>query len=313
MDMDNITLKDLVLEMKRMNDGIQSIHTTQVQLVSDNETFKGSLQALHSTLPDIKEQLGKNTQHLSSLEREKRRKNLLIFNIDEEVGEKISDIENKIAQLIVQKLLVSDFCLSQDVDYCRRLGKVPTSEKTRPIILALTTERKKWAILKNCNKLKGSNISIREDYPEEVRAKRKGLLDEMKKLKREGKTVSLVYDKLFIREDADIVRGSNSQKRAPSQSPDVPNKMYRTGNAQLFNTADVLNPDIHSQGATFSQDSTQGATRRNTNLERTKSTDVTRTRSNSLSRLATASNAQPPISDFLQSNLPNLSQDEKNG
>lgn len=308
MDLENITLQDLVLEMKRMNDGIQSIHTTQVQLVSDNETVKGSLQALHSTLPDINEQLGKNTQHLGSLEREKRRKNLLIFNIDEERDEKISDIENKIAQLIVQKLMVSEFCLSQDVDYCRRLGKVPTSGKTRPIILALTTERKKWAILKNCNKLKGSNISIREDYPEEVRTKRKGLLEEMKKLKKEGKKVSLVYDKLYIREDTDTARGSNSQKRAPSQSPDIPNKMTRKGNAQFFNAADVLTQDIHSQGATFSQDS-----RRNTNLERTKSTDVTRSRSNSLSRLATASNGQPPISDYLQSNPLHSSQDEKNG
>lgn len=291
-----------------MNDGIQGIQTTQVQLISDNETVKGSLQALHSTLPDIKEQLGKNTQHLSSLEREKRRKNLLIFNIDEEAGEKISDIENKITLLIVEKLLVSDFCLSQDVDFCRRLGKVPTSGKTRPILLALTTERKKWAILKNCSKLKGSNISVREDYPEEVRARRKDLRDEMKKLKAEGKKVSLVYDKLFIREDADVERGSSSQKRAPSQSPDMPNKITRTGNAEFFNASDVFMHDIHSQEASFSQDPC-----RNTNLQRTKSTDATRSRSNSLTRLSTASNTQPSISDYLQSKPSQLPQDEKNG
>ncbi|CAA2991186.1 Hypothetical predicted protein, partial [Olea europaea subsp. europaea] len=85
-------------------------------------------------------------------------------------------------------------------------------------------------ILKNSKRLKGTNISIREDLPVELRAKRREQLEEMKRLRSEGKFAIIKYDQLIVhgedrrREEVvedNVQSRSTGQKRALSQSPDV--------------------------------------------------------------------------------------------
>jgi hypothetical protein len=50
----------------------------------------------------------------------------------------------------------------------------------------------------NAKKLKGTNIGVSEQFPEEIESVRKALYPELKKAKTEGKRAKLVTDKLII-------------------------------------------------------------------------------------------------------------------
>lgn len=56
----------------------------------------------------------------------------------------------------------------------------------------------KAAIFKHCSKLKGSNISISDDYSRDTISKRKSLWESARKCKQKGSKVKLVKDNLWI-------------------------------------------------------------------------------------------------------------------
>lgn len=61
----------------------------------------------------------------------------------------------------------------RDIDSVRRIGR---SEMKRPILISLISYRTKLEVLRNCYKLRGTDISISEDFPVLVRAVRKELI-----------------------------------------------------------------------------------------------------------------------------------------
>ena len=50
----------------------------------------------------------------------------------------------------------------------------------------------------NARKLKGTNIGVSEQFPQEIETIRKSLYPELKKAKSEGKRAKIVKDKLII-------------------------------------------------------------------------------------------------------------------
>lgn len=65
-------------------------------------------------------------------------------------------------------------------------------------MFGLTTWKKKIQILTNCNKLKGSKLTIKEDYPQDVVETRKKLYPLLKKYREQNKNAVIKYDKLFV-------------------------------------------------------------------------------------------------------------------
>lgn len=242
------TLEDILKEMRVMSDEIKAsqteIKTSQDRLVSDTINIKSTLDGIQSTLPEMKNQLTVHSEQINSFERDKRRRNLIFFGLRDDSKEERSDVEKKICEMI-EKLLESKFTL-QELDFCKRLGKFQ-SDKNRPIIAGFTTERKKYEILRNCHKLKGSVISIREDLPENVRQKRKELIVEMKKQKAQGKEAFIAYDRLVIRDPSQTERVK--QKRPNSVSPEIPNKKKNNQTAgTVFSDTDDMMEITPSQG-----------------------------------------------------------------
>lgn len=239
---ENITLQDLFKQMQCMNAGITAIRSSQDKLTEDNKAVKSSLDVIQNTLPEMKVQLGKHDVQINSFERDKRRRNLIIFNLKDENEETFGNLEKKICELL-GFLLESPFNL-QEIDFCRRLGKFQ-SGKHRPILLGLTTERKKQEILRNRRKLGNAVIAIREDFPDDVREKRRELLAEVRKLRSEGKNAFIAYDKLIIRNSEDQTQ-KLSQKRALSESPVLisSKKTAYSGNANLLDDTDIFMSQI---------------------------------------------------------------------
>jgi hypothetical protein len=53
-------------------------------------------------------------------------------------------------------------------------------------------------VQQNARKLKGTNIGVSEQFPQEIETIRKSLYPELKKAKSEGKRAKIVKDKLII-------------------------------------------------------------------------------------------------------------------
>lgn len=76
-----------------------------------------------------------------------------------------------------------------------RLGK---PGKSRPVIIYFQDYNEKQNILKNAYKLKGTKVSIQNDYSPDTLKKRKLLWNSAKLEKQQGKKVILLHDKLSV-------------------------------------------------------------------------------------------------------------------
>lgn len=84
-----------------------------------------------------------------------------------------------------------------------RLGR-KAPNKSRPVILRLYDFNQKLDILKNARKLKGTSISISDDFSRRVQMIRKQLWMTVKDSRRPEDKVSLRYDKLVINNETYI-------------------------------------------------------------------------------------------------------------
>ena len=82
----------------------------------------------------------------------------------------------------------------------KRYYKDKDKKSPRTIVLRLANFKDKSIILKNVNKLKGSDVYINEDFSRETSELRKKLWDEVKQLRSEGKFAYLNYHSIITRE-----------------------------------------------------------------------------------------------------------------
>ena len=85
------------------------------------------------------------------------------------------------------------------LDIAHRMGKLTQDAKRpRPIVLKLVDRHSKDQILRFCKNLKGSPISIADQFPDVVRARRAALVPELKKQRGLGQQAHIRVDKLYI-------------------------------------------------------------------------------------------------------------------
>lgn len=131
---------------------------------------------------------------LDDLENRCRRCNLIFYCIeDTEERETYVSAEQRVLDLCKSVLSVDDV----EIERAHRLGKFRPGN-CRPVIVNFATYKAKERILTNAKKLKGSCISISEDFSESIRMKRKQLWEYAKKVRKETDKVNLRYDALYI-------------------------------------------------------------------------------------------------------------------
>uniref|UniRef100_A0A6G5A9P1 Uncharacterized protein n=1 Tax=Rhipicephalus microplus TaxID=6941 RepID=A0A6G5A9P1_RHIMP len=97
---------------------------------------------------------------LDELENRSRRSNLIVYGIPEDEKEDEESLEQVINNTVAKGVLKIE---PVSIERIHRLGK-RSANKTRPIIFKLLDDRDKTKILKNCHKLKDTDISISEDF-----------------------------------------------------------------------------------------------------------------------------------------------------
>ena len=129
-------------------------------------------------------------------EREKRKCNLLIGNIEEE--ELMSETSTE--SLVFQNTLKLEFMPLQAV----RIGR-KNDTTNRLILVKMNSMAEKIAVLKEAKHLRGTNTYILEDLSIDERKRRKILIDEMKKARKDGRRAYIRFSDGNLIVDGSVV------------------------------------------------------------------------------------------------------------
>lgn len=178
---------------------LTGIHDQLAQIQTNTDGLAGlvaSVQELNAKIEVLEHTVKTQAERLSELENRSRRNNLLVFGVKEGSPESESDLKVSVVDNIFGKKLNVHV---KTIERIHRLGKQRPGH-IRPVIMRFYDFKEKDAILRNCSKLKGTSISVSNDYSKETVAVRKKLWDSAAADRGSGKKVSLVYDKLKVGE-----------------------------------------------------------------------------------------------------------------
>ncbi|CAG2236423.1 unnamed protein product [Mytilus edulis] len=116
--------------------------------------------------------------------------NIVISGIKQEPNE---DTEN-----IVRDFIRKNLGIGENVNFVsvHRFGK--QRQNIQRIMTKFVSLKDKQLVMRNCHKLKGTHISVREQFPVKIEKKRKKLYPILKQAKKDRKKAILIRDKLFI-------------------------------------------------------------------------------------------------------------------
>ena len=154
------------------------------------------------------------SQEINSLKNLYRRKNLIIYNIKEEKQETCRELEGKIINFFYNMKITVDL---NQIDTVRRIGF--RTKWTRPILVRFVAERVKFIVFGEVKELRGSNISISNDFPPKIRTIRKEATPFINDARIADLEAKLRYDKLSINGKLFTLAELKSAKEAFTQEP----------------------------------------------------------------------------------------------
>jgi len=238
--MEQVQLLNILTQLK--DDIRADISQFKEEIREDIERNRNlTISELKESISEVKKSHEEVKRTVAELDREKRRKNIILFGIKEEFN-KYWDLENFVLTLFKDKLQVG--VNVTELDFIKRLGK-PNGNQARPILVGFVQFRTKLLLLQSSGKLKGTNISISEDYPKGVAEIRKLLRPKLIEARREGKYAIIKYDKLII---MDNLKDELNKKRVLPNSPSLPptKKVNKAGSPEEAQNTDRHNLDQHS-------------------------------------------------------------------
>lgn len=183
------------VDMNRLEEMFGQI-SERIQMMDNKVTsFVQEMKGLRLENEVLKETIEKQEKRITSLEREARRKNLIIKGVEDNEGEKYEETKEK-AIKIIQSMGV-EINPEIDIDNVGRMGR-SREGVVRPIILKFNTTSKKMEIMKKTGVLKGTDIWVDEDYTKEIQEERKALIPKLNEARRKGHKAQLRYNKLII-------------------------------------------------------------------------------------------------------------------
>uniref|UniRef100_T1I8Y1 Endonuclease-reverse transcriptase n=1 Tax=Rhodnius prolixus TaxID=13249 RepID=T1I8Y1_RHOPR len=154
-----------------MNKQIQSLDLKVSNFQEQLDVFVNKIESLEAENKELNNEFKISKAFLWGLRRENKANNLILYNVPNINDSTSQELETKI-MIFLQKDLKANVSL-QDIDQIRKIGR---KEAQRPVLVRFVAYRKKMEVLKLSGNLKGTKISISQDYLYEVRQVRKQLL-----------------------------------------------------------------------------------------------------------------------------------------
>ena len=192
-------IKDMKAQVSDLKD---SLEFTENAIEKKVEKLETKLDNLEDKVQDVWDyQIDPDSiQHkLIELEDRSRRNNIRIDGIEEEEGETWEISEAKATKVFKEKLGIEKEIIIERAHRTKRNYKDKDKKRPRTIVLRLANFKDKNIILKNVNKLKGSDVYINQDFSRETTELRKKLWEEVKQLRSEGKFAYLNYRSIITR------------------------------------------------------------------------------------------------------------------
>ncbi|XP_028168072.1 uncharacterized protein LOC114358336 [Ostrinia furnacalis] len=201
----------------------QTLAITTAVTANVMEVLENRLAPIIEENNNLKQKVANLEVKLNSIEKEKRKNNIIFFGSNEK-----DKNETELIDYIKETIQDSGTHLdSQEISNIYRIGK--PSSKCRPVVVTLTTTWKKHLILKNKANLP-SGIYVKEDYPKDVLITRKELQSKVDEEKKKGNVAYIKYDKLVVKHP---YNSSKEKRKRDSKSPKLaPQKKQNTRNTE---------------------------------------------------------------------------------
>lgn len=204
-----------------MDELLTAVNNLAKQLKETETNLSKKIDGINETLGQFKEDIEglKITQtlqekRLDSIEKNLRMRNLIFFGIKES-EKSYTDLENMIIKIINNDMGVD--CERNEIQHLRRMGR-RIEGKVRPVNIGLVTQRKKYLIMKNKDKLKETEIYVKEDYPPKVLEERKKLQEDLKREIANGKNAVIKHNKIIILPEINATSCESTMNQTPSTS-----------------------------------------------------------------------------------------------
>ena len=185
-------IKDLKAEVSDLKDSLEFTENVIEKKVEKLETELDDLEDKVQEIWDYQINPDYIQHKLVELGDSSRRNNLRIDGIEEEEGETWEISKAKATKVFKEKLGIDKDIMIELAHRTKRNYK--DEDKKRPrTVLRLANFKDENIILKNVNKLKGSDVYVNENFSRETTELRKKLWDEVKQLRSEGKFAYLNY------------------------------------------------------------------------------------------------------------------------
>ncbi|XP_045451956.1 uncharacterized protein LOC123660984 [Melitaea cinxia] len=190
-----------------------AVNVTKQVTQNINLTLEEKFKIIEEKHDYLNEKLENQEKRLYFLEKQSRKRNIVIFGLPE-TETSYENLENNIMNFLNHYLSIG--LESRDIQEARRIGK--KGVKPRPITVTFTTLGTKIKIFKQRKLLEDTAYYIKEDFPRHILEKRMELQEQVKLEREKGNYATIRYDKLIIRHKTAEV--SDTKKRTLPTSPD---------------------------------------------------------------------------------------------
>ena len=135
----------------------EQLNASIVDLTTSKNNMEQKINPLKETLDTKCNTIDKLESTLNDLEQYSRRNCLRIFGVPQRPDEKTDEAVLDVARRIGVQLGIPD------IDRSHRVGKQPSGDRSRGIIVKLASYRTRQKLIQNRRKLKGTGITIHED------------------------------------------------------------------------------------------------------------------------------------------------------
>lgn len=191
----NQIAKDIADIKQSFNSRFEELETrvTSLELSISTNGSKPLCEKLSSEVASLKQSLARLETKNEDLESHSRRNNILIHGLPEDPNEKSDTLLSEVSKLLTESLEIP----CPHIERCHRIGK-PRDGRPRPVIMKILDFTEKVLVMKNASKLKGSDYHITEDFSLRVRNIRKNLFSATLPFRKNGSTVKIRYDHVYI-------------------------------------------------------------------------------------------------------------------
>lgn len=184
----------------------KSVKTLQ-EKQSDMASFAATTGVqLVKTQTELDKQIARNIK----LEAYTRRSNIMVYGVEDNKSEDTTEVFRKtlVGKLKIPKHEVDNLRLER-VHRITSRTRHGTPTRPRPIIARFSFFQEKKALFKYVKNLKGTSVSIADDYPYEINNIRRKLQPVFKAAKQANKTAFFNVDRLII--DGEVYRGEETK------------------------------------------------------------------------------------------------------